>query len=99
MLFAFACLGLVGAGEPHPTVTRVHVKKSARTMELLSGDSVVASYAVAVGKGGAGPKKMEGDSVTPVGRYQVREAPAVAPPHLPPASTTRTPTTARASRS
>ncbi len=60
MLFAFACLGLVGAGEPRPTVTRVHVKKSARTMELFSGESVVATYAVAVG-----------DLVTPVGRYHV----------------------------
>jgi len=76
VLFAFACLGLVGAGlvgaaEPRPTVTRVHVKKSARTMELFSGEAVVATYAVAVGKGGAGPKKMEGDLVTPVGRYHV----------------------------
>jgi murein L,D-transpeptidase YafK len=68
---ALACLALVGAGEPRPTVTRVHVKKSARTMELLAGDSVVATYAVAVGKGGAGPKKKEGDMVTPIGRYRV----------------------------
>ena len=74
MLFAFACLGLVGAGEPRPIdsrVTRVHVSKSARTMELFAGGSVVATYAVAVGKGGAGPKKMEGDLVTPIGRYHV----------------------------
>jgi len=47
------------------------VKKSARTMELLAGDDVVATYSVAVGKGGAGPKKMEGDMVTPVGHYKV----------------------------
>lgn len=68
---ALLCLSLVGAGQPRPAVTSVHVKKSARTMELLAGDTVVATYAVAVGKGGLGPKKKEGDMVTPVGRYHV----------------------------
>jgi murein L,D-transpeptidase YafK len=79
-LLAMGSLTLLGAGtppaaspdRPHPpTVTRVHVDKSARTMQLLDGETVVASYAVAVGKGGAGPKKKEGDMVTPVGRYRV----------------------------
>jgi len=64
-----------GGGAVHtPTVTRVHVRKSTRTMTLYGGpasDVVVATYAVAVGRGGAGPKKMEGDNVTPVGRYKV----------------------------
>jgi murein L,D-transpeptidase YafK len=84
VLLSVACIGagltLLGAANPPatpatsahvPTVTRVHVKKSARTMELLDGDAVVATYAVAVGKGGAGPKKKEGDMVTPIGRYRV----------------------------
>lgn len=84
-LLALACVGMLGAGPPPaagppaagtsgahtPVVTRVHVKKSARTMQLFDGDSLVATYAVAVGKGGAGPKKKEGDMVTPVGRYRV----------------------------
>jgi murein L,D-transpeptidase YafK len=77
-LIAVGALALLGAGAPPPsgsghtpTVTRVHVKKSARTMRLFDGDSLVATYSVAVGKGGAGPKKMEGDNVTPVGRYRV----------------------------
>ena len=74
------CVALLGAGSPPPagspaghapTVTRIHVKKSARKMELFDGESLVASYAVAVGRGGAGPKKKEGDNVTPVGRYKV----------------------------
>lgn len=68
-------LALVGAAAPppnsRPKITRVHVKKSARTMELFSGDTVVASYSVAIGKGGPGPKRMEGDNVTPIGRYHV----------------------------
>lgn len=80
VLFPFAVLAVLGAGAPPPgatrqgpvtSVTRVHVKKSARTMSLFAGDTLVASYAVAVGRGGAGPKKKEGDNVTPVGRYRV----------------------------
>jgi murein L,D-transpeptidase YafK len=61
---------LAGAANP-PRVTRVHVKKSARSMDLFAGEELVATYAVAVGRGGAGPKKMEGDNVTPVGHYKV----------------------------
>lgn len=60
-----------------PPVTRVVVTKSARTLELYSGDRVVLTYAVAVGKGGAGPKRRAGDLVTPVGHYHVvRHAPS-----------------------
>jgi murein L,D-transpeptidase YafK len=64
---------LLGRGAPASSAkaTRVHVKKSARTMTLYAGDDVLATYAVAVGRGGAGPKKMEGDNVTPVGHYRV----------------------------
>lgn len=40
-------------------------------MELLSGDEVIASYTVAIGPGGSGPKRREGDMTTPVGRYHV----------------------------
>jgi murein L,D-transpeptidase YafK len=71
VLLAFASLALVGAGTPAPTVTRVHIKKSIRSMELLAGEKVVATYSVAIGKGGAGPKKQEGDMITPTGRYHV----------------------------
>ncbi len=80
-LFAIASLSLVGASAPptastkasshEKTVTRVRVNKSARTMQLFDGESLVANYAVAVGRGGAGPKTKEGDNVTPVGQYKV----------------------------
>lgn len=68
---AFALVG--AAGPPHATAkaTRIFVKKSARTMTLYAGDDILATYSVAVGRGGAGPKKMEGDNVTPVGHYRV----------------------------
>lgn len=54
-----------------PKITRVKIQKSAHTMQLFAGDRVVKTYSVALGPGGAGPKKREGDKVTPVGRYHV----------------------------
>ena len=57
-------------------VTRVLVRKGEHSMQLLAGDGkgqeeVVASYKVAIGPGGAGPKRQEGDMTTPVGRYHI----------------------------
>src|SRR5689334_11597783 len=62
-------------------VTRVLIKKKEHTMVLLAGtdapdkgqqqEEVVASYTVAIGPGGFGPKKREGDMVTPIGRYHL----------------------------
>ncbi len=52
-------------------VTRVQIRKSAHTLELYRGEELFASYRVAIGPGGAGPKTREGDMVTPVGRYHV----------------------------
>jgi murein L,D-transpeptidase YafK len=56
---------------PADKVTRVRIAKQAHTLELFAGERVVASYSVAIGPGGAGPKLREGDMVTPVGRYHV----------------------------
>ena len=57
-------------------VTRVLVRKGEHSMRLLADDGkgrevTVASYKVAIGPGGAGPKRQEGDMTTPVGRYHV----------------------------
>ncbi len=71
ILLVIASLALAGSGDPPPRITRVHVTKATKTMELYAGENLVATYSVAVGRGGAGPKKMEGDNVTPVGRYHV----------------------------
>ena len=56
---------------PKPHATRVHISKSKHVMELFDGDTLLASYNVALGPGGAGNKHREGDKVTPVGRYHV----------------------------
>ena len=40
-------------------------------MTLFAGKDEAKVYSVAIGPGGDGPKKREGDMVTPVGRYHV----------------------------
>lgn len=52
-----------------PVVTRVVVHKSARRMELLSGDQVLRTYRVSLGLQPQGHKEREGDFRTPEGRY------------------------------
>jgi murein L,D-transpeptidase YafK len=49
----------------------IRVAKEAHTLELMSEGKVIKSYRVAIGPGGAGPKRREGDRVTPVGTYRV----------------------------
>ena len=67
---AFVGLGLSSTGNV-PSVSRIHVKKSAHVMELFDGDALVATYRVSLGPGGLGRKGREGDRVTPVGHYRV----------------------------
>lgn len=77
LTWVFVCvLGLlakshVAEAAPSAHVTRVHIKKEDHTLTLYAGDTVVASYRVALGPGGTGPKRREGDRRTPVGRYHV----------------------------
>lgn len=60
-----------GAGPPGPKATRVRVSKHARTLAVYAGTVRLASYSVAIGFGGVGPKTREGDGRTPVGTYHV----------------------------
>jgi murein L,D-transpeptidase YafK len=73
LTLTFAVLGAEAA--PAARVTRVVIKKQEHVMQLVSGagdrEAVVASYKVALGPGGSGPKRREGDQITPVGRYHV----------------------------
>jgi len=64
-------LALLAAAPPEPPATRIRIRKAAHTLELLRGDAVVGTYKVAIGPGGPGFKRREGDQVTPVGRYHV----------------------------
>jgi murein L,D-transpeptidase YafK len=52
-------------------VDRVVINKARREMLLLSGDSVVRSYRIALGREPVGHKEREGDGRTPEGRYTI----------------------------
>ncbi|MFS8069075.1 MAG: L,D-transpeptidase family protein, partial [Byssovorax sp.] len=54
-----------------PSVDEILIDKSDHRLELRARGSVVQTYRVAIGSGGSGPKRMEGDKVTPVGTYRV----------------------------
>jgi murein L,D-transpeptidase YafK len=59
------------ADGPSADVTEIRIDKSDHALVLMAGDRAVKSYRVAIGPGGSGPKRMEGDKVTPVGTYRV----------------------------
>ncbi|WP_437627118.1 L,D-transpeptidase family protein [Sorangium sp. So ce1151] len=54
-----------------PRVTEIRIDKSEHTLDLVADGTIVRSYRVALGPGGAGPKLYEGDRRTPVGTYRV----------------------------
>lgn len=54
---------------PRSSVDHIVVYKARAIMEVYSGRRLLKSYRVALGSGGAGPKRYEGDKRTPVGRY------------------------------
>jgi murein L,D-transpeptidase YafK len=73
-ILALALLpSLPAAAQPRagPGATRLHLTKSTRTLALLDGDRVVATFQASIGPGGPGFKRREGDDVTPVGTYHV----------------------------
>src|SRR4051812_5323318 len=67
-------------------VDRIVVQKGRREMLLLSGESVVRSYRIALGRDPIGHKQQEGDGRTPEGRYTIdrRNAKSKSPlsPHI-----------------
>lgn len=50
-------------------IDKVFVNKSQRVLKLLSGDTVIKSYHIALGANPTGHKVQEGDNRTPVGNY------------------------------
>lgn len=69
--FALPLIALVAstAFASADVIDLVRVGKSERRLELVSGDKVVRSYAVALGASPIGHKSQEGDERTPEGRY------------------------------
>jgi murein L,D-transpeptidase YafK len=77
LLVGVSAVGVVWGYWPTPTlptdvrIDRVVVDKSARRLELLSGNDVIASYRVALGRHPDGPKLTLGDGRTPEGDYMI----------------------------
>lgn len=68
--------------DPKLAVDGIRVEKAAHRLYLLAGDTAVKRYTVALGWGGAGNKRQEGDGVTPVGTYKLTGRLATSPWHL-----------------
>ena len=49
------------------------VSKSAHTLSLMSGKTVLKTYRVAIGRGSGGRKQFAGDNRTPEGKYIIDE--------------------------
>jgi murein L,D-transpeptidase YafK len=49
------------------------ISKSAHTLSLMSGKTVLKTYQVAIGRGSAGTKQFAGDNRTPEGKYVIDE--------------------------
>lgn len=76
LVFAAAAgCALAGAAladeRPLPRVDRIVIRKSDHVLEAWSGGTKVRTYRVAIGSGGAGPKRYEGDGRTPEGTYRI----------------------------
>jgi hypothetical protein len=56
---------------PPQKATRVLVLKKEHKMQLFSGETVIKTYSVALGRGGLAPKQRQGDHLTPEGLYQI----------------------------
>jgi murein L,D-transpeptidase YafK len=54
-----------------PVADRVVVRKSERKLLLMSGDSILRTYKIALGLNPVGHKERAGDFRTPEGRYQL----------------------------
>lgn len=52
-------------------VDEIRVDKSEHRLELIKDGQSIKSYKVALGSGGAGPKRFEGDRTTPTGTYRI----------------------------
>lgn len=74
MLLTFAALGLApvrARADGRSRIDRLEIDKSERRLRAYAGDRLAATYRVAVGSGGLGPKRFEGDRRTPEGAYRI----------------------------
>ena len=53
------------------SIDRIVIYKGKHLMEAYSNDRLVKTYTVSIGRGGHGPKQVEGDQKTPEGIYRI----------------------------
>lgn len=71
-LVAVAALAAAEEREPLSVrIDRLVAYKADHRLEAWSGDRLVRTYRIAIGAGGAGPKRYEGDRRTPEGVYRI----------------------------
>ena len=71
---AVSAAALDDPGPPIPAgvlADEIRVDKSARLMTLYRDGAALKSYRIAIGGGGEGPKRREGDRLTPEGDYTI----------------------------
>lgn len=78
VLLVFTCAGdgprprYAGRSIPRGVrVDRLRVHKGRHRLEAWSGEQLLKIYTVAIGRGGSGHKRREGDGRTPEGRYTI----------------------------
>ena len=64
-------LSLITAASAQTRVDHLVILKRQHKLQLLSGDQIVKSYDVALGRGGLAPKRRQGDGRTPEGFYTI----------------------------
>jgi murein L,D-transpeptidase YafK len=69
--FALVLLAAQARAPDRPQANKILIIKSTRTMTLLSGNTILRTYKVALGTMPIGPKRIEGDHKTPEGIYTI----------------------------
>jgi murein L,D-transpeptidase YafK len=70
-LLVAVLLALSASAAEQGAVDRIVVDKAQRRMDLMSGETVVRSYKIALGSAPEGDKQQEGDGKTPEGKYVI----------------------------
>jgi murein L,D-transpeptidase YafK len=67
------CQTITSPAQTKAVVDSIIVSKSAHTLSVISGKTVLKTYHVALGRGSAGAKQVVGDNRTPEGKYIIDE--------------------------
>jgi murein L,D-transpeptidase YafK len=70
---SFGLLVITSHAQTKTIADSIVVSKSEHTLSLMSGNTVLKTYHVALGRGSAGAKQTVGDNRTPEGKYIIDE--------------------------